>query len=470
MPDLINTDSALGQLIDHLLGVERYALDTEFHRERTYWPDLALVQVAWPSSADRPAGVALIDPLAVDFRSFATVLTGDGILVAHAADQDLEVLFQACGVRPRQLFDTQIAAAFLGHGLASLSALVYTFLDLRLQKGDRLTDWSVRPLSAGQLTYAADDVAHLLDLADVIVKQLSERGRLSWAEEECELLRQRAVGPSDPTRAWWKLRDARQLRGPARGVAQEVSAWREMRGREVNQPVRFVLPDLGLQAIVHGQPVTTVALRAIRGLDGRHLRGDVPTQILDAIVRGRQLPEEALQLPPSDEVDRNWRPAVALAAAWIAQLSRDERIDASLLATRSDLVAFLSDQPGSRLGAGWRAELVGRHLARLVGGDAALAFEGAGRLVLEARSHRPITTQRAPDAIDPRDPRDPRNPRNPRDDRDPSGPLEPLPAVGPPDPLDAIDPLDLLDPGDQVDAVQPLATAPTAPTLGRDPV
>jgi ribonuclease D len=431
VPDLIDTESALGQLIDHLVGVERYALDTEFHRERTYWPDLALVQVAWPSSAGRPAGVALIDPLAVDFRSFATVLTGEAILVAHAADQDLEVLFQACGARPSQLFDTQIAAAFLGHGLASLSALVHTFLDLRLQKGDRLTDWSVRPLSAGQLAYAADDVAHLLDLADVIAKQLTERGRLSWAEEECELLRRRAVGPSDPARAWWKLRDARQLRGPARGVAQEVSAWRELRGREVNQPVRFVLPDLGLQAIVHGQPVTAAALRAIRGLDGRHLRGDVPTQILDAIHRGRQLPDGALQLPPADEVDRNWRPAVALAAAWIAQLSRDERIDASLLATRSDLVAFLSDQPGSRLGTGWRAELVGRHLARLVSGDAALAFEGAGRLVLEARSRQPLTTGDGSAAIAHLDGIDPVEPPDPRDPLDPLDPLDLLEGVDP---------------------------------------
>jgi len=316
--------------------------------------------------------------------------------VAHAADQDLEVLFQACGARPDRLFDTQIAAAFLGHGLASLSALVHTFLDVRLQKGDRLTDWSARPLTPGQLTYAADDVVHLLDLADAIGKQLSERGRLVWAEEECELLRQRAVGPSNPDRAWWKLRDARQLRGSARGVAQEVTAWREQRGREVNQPVRFVLPDLGLQAIVHGQPVTVNALRAVRGLDGRHLRGDVPEQILAAIIRGRALPEEALQLPPADDVDRNWRPAVALAAAWIAQLSRDERIDASLLATRADLVAFLSHDPGSRLAGGWRAQLVGRQLGRLVGGEAALAFEGAGRLVLESRSRQPL----AADALD----------------------------------------------------------------------
>jgi ribonuclease D len=400
VPELIDTTGAFAELIDCLLTVDRYALDTEFHRERTYWPDLALVQVAWPTSGGADPGIALIDPLAVDFRDFGAVLTGGGTLVAHAADQDLEVLFQACGVRPSQLFDTQIAAAFLGHGLASLSALTWTFQDIRLQKGDRLTDWSARPLTEGQLAYASEDVAHLLGLADTIAKQLSERGRLSWAEEECELLRRRAVGPADPTRAWWKLRDARQLRGQARGVAQEVSAWRELRARQVNQPIRFVLPDLGLQAIVHGQPTTAAALRSIRGLDGRHLRGDVPGQILDAIARGRDLPEGDLRLPPADDVDRNSRPAIALAAAWIAQLARDQQIDASLLATRADMVAFLAEDPGARLALGWRADLVGKPLLRLVRGDAALAFEGGGRLVLETRSRVPLAPAE-PDALGP---------------------------------------------------------------------
>ena len=396
MPELIDNDGAFRQLIATLLEVDRYALDTEFHRERTYWPDLALVQVAWPATGQQPAGVALIDPLAVDFSAFRCVLVEGGTLVAHAADQDLEVLYQACGARPRQLFDTQMAAAFLGHGLASLSTLAWTFLEVRLQKGDRLTDWSARPLTAGQLAYAADDVAHLFDLADAIAKQLSERGRSPWAEEECELLRQRAVGPSDPDRAWWKLRDARQLRGAARGVAQAVSGWRELRAREVNQPIRFVLPDLALQAIVHGQPVTVAALRAIRGIDGRHLKGDVPSQLLEAIIRGRQLPESALQLPPTDDVDRNWRPAVALGAAWVAQLARDEHVDASLLATRVDLVAFLAGEPGARLGRGWRADLVGKRLSRLARGEAALAFEGAGRLVLEVRSHQALGVSAEP--------------------------------------------------------------------------
>jgi ribonuclease D len=390
LPRLIADPAELDQLIDRLVAADRYALDTEFHRERTYWPQLALVQVAWAASGTSPAGVALIDPLEVDVAPFARVLDGSGTMVAHASDQDLEVLERACGTLPKHLFDTQVAAGFLGHGSASLTALAAVFLEVRLPKGDRLTDWSARPLSPGQLRYAAADVAHLLDLTDAISARLVAGGRLGWAEEECAGVLTRQFGPGDPQRAWWKLRDSRQLRGPARGVAQEVAAWRELRARETDQPVRFVLPDLAVQAIAHSQPSTSPALRQIRGLDSRHLRGPVPEQILAAVDKGRRLPEGALQLPPVEEPERGMKPAVALAAAWVAQLARDQKIDASLLATRNDLVGYLRSESTSRLAQGWRASMVGQPLARLLHGDAALAFDGGGRLVLESRSYRPI--------------------------------------------------------------------------------
>jgi ribonuclease D len=173
-------------------------------------------------------------------------------------------------------------------------------------------------------------------------------------------------------------------------VAQEVAAWREWRARETDQPARFVLPELAVQAIAHGQPATVAALRQIRGLDGRHLRGSISADLLAAINRGQALPEGALLLPPAEEVDREMRPAVALAAAWVAQLARDWHIDAALLATRSDLVSYLRGEETSRLADGWRGALLGQPLGKLIRGEAALAFNGRGRLVLEARSHRPV--------------------------------------------------------------------------------
>lgn len=386
--EIITTEGALAALIERLEAVPEYALDTEFHRERTYWPRLALVQVAWrpgPEGPGRPAQVALIDPLAVDPRPMARVLAGRPVMVAHAATQDLEVLARACGVLPSKLFDTQIAAGFLGHGSASLASLAEHFLRVRLTKGDRLTDWSRRPLTQSQLDYAASDVAHLLTLADTISAELRERGRLSWAQEECAALLARPQAPTDPHEAWWKLRDNRHLQGVSRAIAQELAAWREERARVLDLQPRMVLADLALLSIAHSPPPTVAALRETRGIDQRHLRGGAEQEIMAAVARGKALPSKSLRLAHTEPMSKELRPAVTLATAWVAQLSRDEEVDAALLATRSDVVEFLSGKPGARLGQGWRASLVGAPLQRLANGEASLALDGHGRLLLEER-------------------------------------------------------------------------------------
>ncbi|MBO0748560.1 MAG: ribonuclease D, partial [Acidimicrobiaceae bacterium] len=137
--ELVTDRVHLADVLGRLGAADRYALDTEFHRERTYWPRVALVQVAWPAGPEGPAGLALIDPLAVDLAPLADVLAGPGVMVAHAAEQDLEVLNRACGRVPSRLFDTQIAAGFLGHASASLATLSSAFLGIEVVKGDRLT-------------------------------------------------------------------------------------------------------------------------------------------------------------------------------------------------------------------------------------------------------------------------------------------------------------------------------------------
>ena len=240
------------------------------------------------------------------------------------------------------------------------------------------------------MAYAAADVDHLLELADAITAELDRTGRVAWAEEESESLRARWHGPPDPLKAWWKLRDSRSLKGSARGVAQEVAAWRERRAQSLDQPVRTVLPDLALQAMAHRPPANAAALPKVRGMEGRQLKPAVTAELLEAVERGRSLPVSELVLPPADDVPKELRAPVALVMAWIAQLARDERIDASLLATRSDVAAFLRAEGGSRLGHGWRRDLVAAPLRALVEGRAALGFDGAGGLVLEERSGRPF--------------------------------------------------------------------------------
>ena len=359
-----------------------YAVDTEFHRERTYYPHLDLVQMAWPG------GIALIDPLAVDVAALAPVLDGPGLAVLHAADQDLEIMRTACGTVPSRLFDTQLAAGFLGMSSPSLQSLVERILGVHLRKGDRLADWTRRPLNEDQRAYAAADVEHLLALRHEIAGRLAARGRLGWAEEECELARTQTRGPAEPERAWWKQRDARSLRGKSIGVAQEVAAWRERRAMTLDIPPRFVLPDLALAAIAQRPPSTTAELGAVRGLDGRHSKGAMAEEILAAVRRGRELDPAGIVRPPADDIDRSLRPAVALVSAWVVQLAADLEVDPALLATRSDVQSFLRGDAGARLARGWRHSLVGEPIRRLVDGEAALAFEG-GHLVLEPRQGQP---------------------------------------------------------------------------------
>ncbi len=388
--EFVDTDRHLERLLLDLIGADRYALDTEFHREKTYWPVLALVQIAWREQGTGRARVALIDPLRVDVTGLAGLVDSPALMVAHACDQDLEILRHVCGAMPRRIFDTQIAAGFAGHTTASLASLVKSYLGLELAKGDRLTDWKARPLSSSQLAYAASDVEHLLDLADKIHADVDAAERITWVDQECQLLLERCSKAVDPSRSWWKLRDARSLKGASRGVAQEVAAWRERKAAEVDQPVRYVLPDLAIQAIAHRPPATVEDLNAMRGLDGRGVRPSLATDLLAAIERGRVLTPDEVVAPPSEDVPKEMRAPVALIMAWIAQVARTEKIDPGLLATRADVAAFIRDDPECRLLQGWRSNLLLGDLRNLIEGRGALTFTREGNLALEESSGRPI--------------------------------------------------------------------------------
>ncbi|HEX2575157.1 MAG TPA: HRDC domain-containing protein [Aquihabitans sp.] len=375
----VDTDAGLAEIVEQLLEVPAFGVDTEFHREKTYFPQLALVQLSWDDER------ALVDPLAIDLAPFAAALEGPATVVMHAASQDLEVLHRSCGVLPRDLFDTQLAAAFAGHSLPALSALVDRYYGVHLPKGDRLTDWLHRPLGADQRTYAAADVEFLLGLHDKLTAELEERGRLAWALDECEALRRKGQVIRDPEEAWTRIKEARSLRGEPAAVARAVAAWRERRAAELDQPVRFVLSDLAIVGIAQRRPRTSADLARIRGVDERHARGKVGEAVLAAVAEGRQQ-EVPRAAGPSHELDRKLRPAVALVAAWVGQLSRDLEIETSMVATRHDIEALLAGDPDARLTRGWRAELVGERIRRLVEGEAALAFDGRGNLVLEDRT------------------------------------------------------------------------------------
>ncbi len=382
-PVPITGSDRLVALCDELAGERFYAVDTEFHTERTYWPKLALIQLGW---ADK---VALVDPLAVDPAPLSRLFTGSGTAVVHAAGQDIDVLRAACGEAPSSLFDTQIAAGFLGMSTPSLARLLEQVLGVTLPKTDQLSDWLNRPIPPSQLAYAAGDVRYLLALRSTMVDQLEERGRLAWAVEECAQVlasRRRDVVPEE---VWWRVGDTRRLTGRSRGVAQEVAAWREQRAAEVDRPRRSVLSDLAILTISQRPPRNRQELEKLRGVDARHLAKGAAAEILDAVDRGRRLTPDELRLPPDAAESRASQAAVGVCTGLARQIADELQFDQGLLATRADIAQLVSGEP-SRLDQGWRGSIAGDPIRRVLSGDAAVAFEPDGRLVLEARSRTPV--------------------------------------------------------------------------------
>jgi len=370
----IDKDSELAGLRDRLIDHPRVAIDTEFHRERTYFPELALLQIGSPD------GVYLIDPLKCDVGILAPVLDSSVLWIAHAAQQDLEVLHLATGVTPRNLFDTQIASGFIGMSTPSLSALVSSTLGVNLSKGDRLTDWLRRPLTPAQCAYAANDVLHLDAVYEKVTEELIGLDRLGWAEEACaESLSRRQESTSDD--AWLRVKDARSLKGEARGVARSVARWRDERARQLNVPVRRVLSDMALVSIAQQVPTSANELLGLRGIDGRLSHGSDVNEILAVVASGRT---EVVSLPngSGDEIDKRLKPAVNLMTAWISELARLHRIDATLLGTRADVDALLRRDESCRLLSGWRRDIVGSDLEDILNGRAGLSFDGKGHLRL----------------------------------------------------------------------------------------
>ena len=380
---IVDTDEQLDEVVDQLLDTDRYAIDTEFHRERTYYPQLALIQIAWPGD------LVLIDPIAVDPEPLAEVFRSTDVeAVLHACSQDLEVLELVAGAAPSRIFDTQIAAAFVGMRTPSLASLHDQLLGLKLPKANRLTDWLRRPLEPEQQAYAASDVAHLLEIQDLLIDQLEDNGRLAWADDECELARTKGLSVRKPEEAWLRIKEARSLGARARTAAQQLAAWRERSAQDRNIPVRHVLPDLAIVALAQKAPSDPADVGRTRGLERRGVSKRDAAEIVEVISEAKDMPPPPTQ-PRKANGGPDLRPAVTLIAAWMSQYADDMNLDPAMLGSRSDIEEFVRSGE-SRLAHGWRHDLAGSAIRSLLAGDAGVAFDGDGRVIVEKRSHVPI--------------------------------------------------------------------------------
>lgn len=367
----IDNNADLAEFVESIIDQDVYYLDTEFHREKTYFPQLALVQIAAGDS------IGVIDPLSTNPELLRPLFESTVTCVLHAAQQDLDVLSQSWGFIPTKILDTQLCAGFIGYSQPSLATLLQTFLKVTVPKGDRLTDWLKRPLTKDQLIYAASDVAYLAELNRIICEKLMELNRMTWAAEACEELRVRPTGPNAPEDSWLRVKDIRTLKGKSRWVARSVAAWRERRAMELNLPPRHVLSDIAILGVAQRAPKTVDDLLQSRGVDSRHVNGPHGKALLEAVHQGVvDASQGELSFPSGDgdDLEKSMRPAITLVSAWVTELARQSNLDAGLLGTRKDIIELLSKAPHARLREGWRADIVGLDIEDLVAGRKALTF------------------------------------------------------------------------------------------------
>jgi ribonuclease D len=373
---LITKSAELEQLVARLSQSPFVAVDTEFMRENSYWPDLCLIQVANTEEA------AAIDPKGdIDLGPLLDLLVNNGevLKVFHAGGQDLEIIHNLTGKVPYPLFDTQIAAMALGHGeQIGYSNLIESLLGHSLDKGARFTDWGRRPLDKRQIDYAIADVTHLSAIFPRMVEKLRRNGRGAWLDEEMERLADPSSFAFAPEDAWKRLKLPN--RNPAvLGRLRAIAGWRETEARSKNLPRGRIVKDDTLAELALHPPKNQEDLGRVRGLSAGWKSNDIGARLIAAI-------EAAKPLPPEDMPDREpKRPGLTKDAALVSDLlklllkirAKDSGVAAKLIARSDELEALAAGvRNGLNILSGWRFEQFGRDALDLVEGRLAFGIVG----------------------------------------------------------------------------------------------
>lgn len=367
---LIETDDRLHGFLGALAGSPWIAVDTEFMREKTYFPQLCLIQIATPDH------VACVDPLALgDLGPLTAFLHDPAILkVFHAATQDLEVLYQVTGMVPAPVFDTQVAASLLGYGeQVGYGNLVQVVLGHELDKTQSRTDWARRPLRAEQLDYARDDVRHLVALFLRLHAELEALGRLAWLQPEMEALTRPELYRPNPREMWRRIGGCKRLKPRELAVLRELAAWREDEAQRRDRPRRWILGDDLLLLIARARPANPEALHTLRGYPSGFGQ-EQSRQVLDAVRRGVEAPRETWPAlsPRSAPLSDSEEVVADIAMALLRELSRQQRISAEAVAGRRDVIALMRGEPDAALARGWRRTVAGDEISRWLQGRTAL--------------------------------------------------------------------------------------------------
>ena len=370
--EYVDTSEMLADLCRRIEQVDWIAIDTEFLREKTYYPRLCLIQVATDDVQ------ACVDPLAIeDISELLTVFNKPSITkVFHACSQDLEILMQLSGQVPAPIFDTQIAAPLLGlPEQTGYAALVEAMLDIKLEKGHARTDWSARPLSKKQMRYALDDVVYLRELFPLMLEKLDALGRLAWLKDDFGRYESADRYKNDPEKAWLRIRGSDRLNRKQLSVLQALASWRENRAISANRPRAWMMKDNVLLDIARICPENLQELSSIRQLSEQDVKKH-GGELLQLIKQAK-----GVQPQPLPAKTRHGKPSLmqeALADVLQAQVTlqaEKNTINPATLATRKQLQALVMGEQDLPIMSGWRLEMAGRELMAMLQGKRGVSVQ-----------------------------------------------------------------------------------------------
>jgi len=386
-PEYIDSVEGLNQACRKLGTASVLCVDTEFHRESTYYPEFALIQIASREAC------YLIDPIALSDLSplWALMHNPDILKVFHAVRQDAEIILKESGALPLPLFDTQIAAALLGFGLqVGFGNLVQRILGKALPKSESFTDWLKRPLRPAQITYAADDVIYLMPVYQHLHEQLQARGRLAWMEEEQAALCSEKTYNNEQESIFWRVKGVNKLKPKQLAILRELAAWREQQAKKRDIPRRRIVGDEPLLALARKTQLAIEGLSGIRGLNSGVTRR-FGEDILHAWQRGQECPESEWPRPrisPRNSEGTEMR--LELLSTLVRLRAEDVRIASNILAGKQDIAALASwanhgsfsmdNLPDNPCLHGWRKELIGNDMLRMLKGELCLRLDAETKM------------------------------------------------------------------------------------------
>ena len=379
----IASQEELEAFISRAASSEVLAIDTEFLREKTYYPKLCLLQLATDDES------VIVDPLApINLASLVPLLENEGIVkLFHAGYQDLEIILREIGVLPHPIFDTQVAAALLGHvQQIGYGALVHAVCGVKIKKADSFTDWSVRPLADSQISYALEDVEYLPQIYRSMKALLEKKGRLAWLESDFAEMVDPKNYDEDERERYKRLKHVMQLNRRQMAAAREMAAWRELEARKRDIPRKWVLTDEQIIEACKREPRSIDDLFMVRGFRDRVSTRDA-RELLELVVSALDSPESNWPvITESKRSEKNVDAQVDLMMSIVRLRSRQYGVAVPTLASHADLVAVARGHTdGVDILKGWRRELVGAELVRLVNGEISLRIDGGSVVVEEVQ-------------------------------------------------------------------------------------